>query len=173
MALPLPFFSGGGHRERQGHGRGVLAAGVLWAGEGAADGSALAADAHAFTAEFAVTGEAFFAALREIEKRALGAAQVGDAHRGELHAVKLVGWKSDRHAQDGAEDARVAEHVPKRFAAAEVFDARPGERHAEGAELQVTRRGINANGGNAGAVGGGGRVRGNRRWRVCRGSRPC
>ena len=44
-----------------------------------------------------------FASREEVEGT-LGSEQVGDAHRGELGAVELVGREGDRYAQDGAPD---------------------------------------------------------------------
>ena len=49
----------------------------------------------------------------------LRAAQVGDAHRRQQHAAELLRREGDRHADDAAEDAVVAQVVPERPALAE------------------------------------------------------
>ena len=53
---------------------------------------------------------------RVVRKHSLRAAQVGHAHRRELHAAQLLRRKRDRHADDAIEDAVVAQDAPKRLA---------------------------------------------------------
>ena len=67
------------------------------------------------------------AAGRVVGEHPLRAAQVGHAHRREQHAAQLLRRERDRHAQDAAEDAVVAQDVPERAALAQEPDGRPAE----------------------------------------------
>src|SRR5690349_8441197 len=64
-------------------------------------------------------------ARRVMRKRPLRAANVGHAHRRELHSAQLLRRKRDRHAENTVEDAVVAQHAPKRLALPQHPHIRP------------------------------------------------
>ncbi len=61
-------------------------------------------------------------ACREQQERALGAEQVGHAHRRQLGAVELVRREGDRHPQHRAPDVVIAEDAPERLGFSQLPD---------------------------------------------------
>ena len=62
---------------------------------------------------------------REQEEGPLRAEQVGHGHGAQLRAVEPIRWKRDRHAQDRAPDAVLAEHDPERLRLAQQAQLGP------------------------------------------------
>ena len=62
--------------------------------------------------------------FQKIGKRSLSTSQVGYTHCRQLHPVKSIGRERDRYAQHRAEDARLTQDLPKRFAFTEALDLR-------------------------------------------------
>ena len=109
-------------RKRQLEVLGFLEQGVLRSDEIGADGVALAGDVMDLAADLLTL---VANAGRVIGEHPLRAAQVGDAHRRQQHPAQFFGGKRDRHAEDAAKDAVLAEDVPERLALAEQAHARP------------------------------------------------
>ena len=77
---------------------------------------------------------------REQEECALGAEQIGHAHRAQLGAVEPIRRKRDRHAQHRAPDAVLAENRPERLRLPQQPQLRLVQRNAVAAELAGTAR---------------------------------
>ena len=72
----------------------------------------------------------------EEQEGALGAQQVGDAHRRQLGAVEAVGREGDRHPQHRAPDPVLAEDRPERRRLAQQAQDRLLQRDAPAADLE-------------------------------------
>ena len=67
----------------------------------------------------------------------LASLEIGHAHAGKQHARKLLWRKGYRHANDRAEDARLAQPVPERRPLAQTFDVGFAQRERILANLQM------------------------------------
>ena len=72
-------------------------------------------------------------------ERALRPAQVGHRHRAQLRAVEPIGRKRDRHAQDRAPDAVLAEHGPERLRLSEQPELRVSRAESGSGRCAETR----------------------------------
>ncbi len=60
----------------------------------------------------------------------LGAAEIRNAHRRQLHAVQFLGRKRDWHSDDAIEDAVIAQDAPERPALTQQADVGFAQRQA-------------------------------------------
>ncbi len=125
------------HFERNAHLAGSVYHRVLGPGDVAANHAVAHFDRDAHAAGEGALARRLVAVVRE---GALAALEVRHAHRRQQRAVELLGREGDRHAQDRAEDAVVAEDLPERLALATQVDHRLTQGDLVLADLQGAPR---------------------------------